>query len=323
MEKKGGYQVLIKENKANLPSDTYNGHLEIISGIKFTPREIDVIACLLGGRTSKSICQFLSIEEKTVETHKYNIMRKLDGNSKESIINFIEKSDKFPAIKKHYSGLLSQALFEKRIQEISGIPGKEGIACSIVYWREEEKKSLLNQLKKHLKLAGFKVSIHVRNNYKSLNHLIHNLKSQTLDYVIYIAPPRLLEQLRAGDSKGKLEIFPFIQKVSQNPGSVIFLLNYGNASTELPSEIQDVGYVRLEEQENYYFSVFEILEKVIPDRNIDKIKADFRRQYETIHDSSEKLLPQIWPEIISTSIEESPKKHFLLFFQKRGDGDYF
>lgn len=313
----------MKSNKANLLPGAYNDHLAIISGIKFTPREIDVIACLLGGRTTKTICQFLSIEEKTVETHKHNIMRKLDANSKEGIINFIEKSDKLPSIKQHYLDLLSQVLFEKSIQEALNLPGKKGMICSIIYWREQEQKTpLVNQLEKHLKLAGFKLSLEARENYRSLNHLIHNLESQVLDCTIYMVSAKLLEQFRSDESKGKQEIFPFIQKASQNPGSVIFLLNQENAITGLPSEIQNAGYVNFEEQEDYYLSVFEILKKMMPDKNLDKIIADFRKQHRIIHSSSETLLTQIWPEI-NASIGENFRKPFFASLSKRGKRGLF
>lgn len=304
----------MKYNKANLFQGIHYNHLEAIGGIKFTPREIDVIACLLGGRSSKTISQFLSIEEKTVETHKYNVMRKLECNSKENVINFIEKSDKLAAIKKHYLGLLSQSLFEKVLQEVSRLNAKKNASCTLIYWQEQENKTFLSvSLKKHLQSAGFKVSLEGRENYKSLNHLIHKLGSEAVDCIIYMLPNNLLYQLQAGDNKGNLEIFPFIQKVPQKPGSVIFLLD-ADVTTAIPSEIQTIGYVNLEAQGNYYFSVLEILRRMISDKGLDKAFLDFKTQYETLHGSFEQLSSPLWPEIPPYTIEKKYGEAFLCSF---------
>ncbi|MBN9413238.1 MAG: hypothetical protein J0H12_04870 [Candidatus Paracaedimonas acanthamoebae] len=42
---------------------------QIMEGIKFTSREIDIIACFLRGRTQKTIANFLSVAPRTIETH--------------------------------------------------------------------------------------------------------------------------------------------------------------------------------------------------------------------------------------------------------------
>lgn len=89
----------------------YETKLSVICGVKFTPREIDVIACIISGKSPQSIANFLSIpsrslELQTVNTHIVNIRRKIDGNSRESIVTFIEKSDKHKVIHQYYLMLL-------------------------------------------------------------------------------------------------------------------------------------------------------------------------------------------------------------------------
>ena len=76
----------------NLPRVFYKEHLETINGINFTQREIDIIAFTLTRRSSKTIAPLLSISPRTVENHISNIMMKLECNSREAIIDFIEKS---------------------------------------------------------------------------------------------------------------------------------------------------------------------------------------------------------------------------------------
>jgi Tfp pilus assembly protein PilF len=278
--------LIMKHNEVNLFQDIYYyGLLETICGVRFTPREIDVIACLLSGRATKSVADFLSIEEKTVETHKHNIMRKLECNSKEGIRGFIEKSDKLLIVKKHYLGLLIQGIFEGSLQEVLKLLGTDTQTCSLVYWREKaSEKSLINFIEKHLKLAGIEILTEVKESRQSLDRLIHNIKYQTVDYVIYIFPETLVTRLQRVDSKRKLEDFSFVQRLQKNPRSVIFLLRDRNYSDRLPQEIQEAGCIYFDGQENYYFFIFEILKKVLPDKNIDKIILEFRNKYEAIND---------------------------------------
>lgn len=309
----------MKHNKADFSQSLHYDHLKIINGVSFTPKEIDVIACLLGGRTTKTIAQILFVKEKTVETHKYNVMRKLEGNSKESIINFIEKSAHFSNIKKHYLRLLDNALFEKKIQEISKLLNKERIVCSFVYWQEEKNtESLVASLKKHLELVGIKISLEVRESYKTLNSLIQAVDTQGADCIIYVIPQSLLKEFQASKIKENLELFPFIQKSNQKPGSVLFLLSIADSALEIPLEIQNVGYVNVETQKNYYFYVLEILKKIIPHKNMDKIVSDFKNQVEIRHKSFDSLIIPLGIEAPSISLQDRAPKSSFFHFSKKG-----
>ena len=74
--------------------------LQEINGVKLTLREVDIVSCLLSGKTPQAIANFLSsssrpLELVTVNTHIANIKRKIDGNARGSIIDFVEKSEKY------------------------------------------------------------------------------------------------------------------------------------------------------------------------------------------------------------------------------------
>lgn len=309
----------MKHIKATLPHGIYYEHLETINGVRFTPREVDIIACLLSGKGAKTAAHFLSIEEKTVETHKYNIMRKLECNSKECIINFIEKSDKFSVVKKHYLGLLVQATFEKHLREILTLRGKTTSVCCLVYWREQETVALMNRMERHLKLAGIKILSEVRETHKSLNHLVHHIESQSVEYVIYVPSQTLMTQFQLDDDKGKSEVFPFIQKASKNPGSVIFLLMDRDATIEITQDVQDIGYVCFGEAENYYFSLLDILQRISPTISLEKIISGFKKQYEVIYGSADKALPQLWSEVNEEQAYENLKGNTFRGFLPKGN----
>jgi tetratricopeptide (TPR) repeat protein/DNA-binding CsgD family transcriptional regulator len=289
--------LIVEYNKTNPTQGIHYKNLGTINGVRFTPREIDVIACLLSGRATKTICRFLSIEEKTVETHKYNIMRKLECNSKESIINFIEKSDKFLIVKEHYFGLLIQSAFEKCFQEIQTLTETSTTVCSIVCWRKQENKvPLVNHLEKHLKLAGIRTLIKIREDYKSSNDLIYSIEPQPSDYILYAPPETFVAQLQDSKSEWESEIFPFIQTSSKYVGKLIFLLNERDASIDLPQEIQDAGYIDFGGHSNYYFAVFDVLQKILPKINLEKVQLAFKKHYEAIYGSAEKAPSQLWLE---------------------------
>ena len=82
----------MEENRVLFTENIYAEHLSVINGINFTPREIAVIACLLHARGTSRIASFLSIAPRTVVTHIRNIMLKLECNSRENIIDFIQTS---------------------------------------------------------------------------------------------------------------------------------------------------------------------------------------------------------------------------------------
>src|ERR1043165_831037 len=90
-----------------------------INGIKITSKEVDIIACILNGRSTKTIASFLSISPKTVETHLRNIMQKLGCHSRESIINFFENTVYLCQLRHHYLGLRTQLVFNQHLQQIA------------------------------------------------------------------------------------------------------------------------------------------------------------------------------------------------------------
>lgn len=142
----------------DLPQDQYASALSVIQDIPFTRREIDIIACLHSGKTNKKIALFLSIAPKTVENHIRNITLKLHDRTQISIIDFIEKSNKFLLIQKHYSKLLAHSIFESELKKISTLNHREPPTCLIIRSHKQPESMLFsNQLAKHLTLAGIHI----------------------------------------------------------------------------------------------------------------------------------------------------------------------
>ncbi len=133
----------------------YKEHLTTINGIKFGFREIDVIACIIHNRGEKKIASILSVQPRTVSVHVQNIMNKIQGsNSKDTIIDFLEHSEKYATIKEYYSHLLVRANFEKQLKKIGYLLSKMQITfhCKKEEWSEDD-EIVMRYLKKHLEFA--------------------------------------------------------------------------------------------------------------------------------------------------------------------------
>lgn len=57
-------------------------------GARLTPREREIVQLIAEGKMSKEIAGLLSISEKTVETHRSNLMRKLDAHSVSDVVRY-------------------------------------------------------------------------------------------------------------------------------------------------------------------------------------------------------------------------------------------
>lgn len=75
-------------DKGYVPSNNELPHLP-----KLTPREREVIQLLAEGKSSKEVACLLNLSTKTAETHRSNIMRKLDFHSIRDLVVYAVKND--------------------------------------------------------------------------------------------------------------------------------------------------------------------------------------------------------------------------------------
>lgn len=112
--------------------DLYKNFLSEIKDIKFTLREVDIIACVIHNRGEKKIAILLDISPKTVSAHVYNILNKMGFNSKDQIIDFIENAGQSAHFREYYLHLLLKIHFKKFLKKVSNNLNKAGLelACS-------------------------------------------------------------------------------------------------------------------------------------------------------------------------------------------------
>ncbi len=64
---------------------------EMAEKFKFTPREIQILHCILGDKTTAEICGELNISIGTVKTHTHNIYMKVQVKSRQELIRALEE----------------------------------------------------------------------------------------------------------------------------------------------------------------------------------------------------------------------------------------
>ena len=77
-------------------------HVVKISFVYLTERELDIVSCIINGRSAKFIASILNISINTVNYHMKNIMRKLNCHTRDQLIDFFESSEQYALIDKKY-----------------------------------------------------------------------------------------------------------------------------------------------------------------------------------------------------------------------------
>jgi len=159
----------MRGNDLLLPQYIYEEHLSVIESVNFTRREIDVIACLLNARRTNKTASLLSISPNTVIAYIRNILLKLGGHSREDIIDFIERTHKFPILREYYINLLNYAAFEKSLKAISKLKNGKTQAYIVVFGEDQAyKNTFVHHFENHLKQAGIYADIRKEEiNYKA------------------------------------------------------------------------------------------------------------------------------------------------------------
>jgi len=285
--------------KARLPQDLYVNELETIQDVNFTRREVDIVSCLLSGKTAKQIAAFLSISPKTVENHVRNISLKTDCRTQAAIIDFIEKSEQFSLVKNHYTTLLIQHTFAIELKKISKKLPKKSYCC-IIY--NKTLKSIIpffSYFIQDLQLAGIDISIENIQENDSNFHLPNNIRKTEFHAIFYYAKPEQTENP---------ELNKVIQFLAQYSCRLIFISIANNTALTTPQKLPHIEMMVLTKLENYYFFVFEVLKKLFPSVELEENISIFKQKYKIF--SEPHLLPvqqsEVKPKILKKTKNLTP-----------------
>lgn len=97
----------------------YNEQLHTISGIPFTERLVDVLACCLQNHPYGMTARILSIKsDRTVQAHVRSIRDRTSCDSREKILTFIDRSGKRHHIQLYYYHLYIKFKFEETLKSL-------------------------------------------------------------------------------------------------------------------------------------------------------------------------------------------------------------
>ena len=92
MEIHNGKKYICEEIKNILSEQVISGEEPQTGLNSLSQREIEIITLIKNGHSSKEIAESLNISVKTVEVHRYNILKKLNLKNAASLVNFINNS---------------------------------------------------------------------------------------------------------------------------------------------------------------------------------------------------------------------------------------
>ncbi|HQS84306.1 MAG TPA: tetratricopeptide repeat protein [Alphaproteobacteria bacterium] len=246
----------------------YLESLTLINDVKFTRREIDILAFFVSGRSAKKAASFFSIAPKTIENHTHNIMLKLGCNSRETIIDFIEKSDRLPALRKFYTALLAQRKFEDALKDMIPKIQNQKISCDIFFWKEDNRQTfLLHHLIVSLKKIG--IQIFLKNYTDSWFFQAHDKKN-----VVLYNPPSNWENCVQKNHESPL--------FSENEKGIFLFSSRGEKPKEIFKGTNEENISDLNIQKECYFLVLIVLKELFPTLNLEKTISEFEKQYDIL-----------------------------------------
>lgn len=255
--------------------------LEKINGIKFTLREIDILAFMLHGKSTKKTAALLLISPRTVENHIRNIMVKIECNSREAIIDFTEKSKEVSLLKKYYLNLRIEAEFKECLREISFLIKGNALRCKIINLQSVTRDKFWSQnLAYYLKIAGMHVLEKMGKDHESIPFIPLKEAADSLNYVV--CPLSTLEETERSLIKEKFNIY--FQGLKVPLPLLIFLIHPEKNREILPSVFlkENKNIVTLSSQENDYVLVFELLKKMLISLDLERISFKFIKKCEEL-----------------------------------------
>lgn len=92
LEIQNGKKYICEEIKNILSEQVISGDVPQTGLNSLSQREIEIITYIKKGNSSKEIADALNISVKTVEVHRYNILKKLNLKNAAALVNFINNS---------------------------------------------------------------------------------------------------------------------------------------------------------------------------------------------------------------------------------------
>lgn len=281
-------------NKNLQPSEIYNKYLSVINEIKFTPREIDIISCIIAGKTPQSISSFLStnhkkLELQTVNTHIVNIRRKIDGHSRTQILEFIEKSDKHKIIHHYYLLLIMQKTFTEGLEKLASQILNHIAKIYLLNTVNNKNDDLIASIQRFFNILGIPTIIKetISDTLPPKEFAIHISQSINIKYNLPLSPNHLflLTEQPITDQK----LFQYIVLSSNQSPYHLFLNILSTLCTNLIPTIEAIK-AELINKENTFFETENHTSAIIETKNNNTLPTPINFNKKTLYIPASLLL---------------------------------
>jgi len=219
-----------------------------INDVIFTPREIDVIACIINVRGVKKIADILGISHRTVEGYIKTILRKISSNSQEGIKDFVEKSSQLVLIKQHYIDLLINKLFLSQIAKVAVKLKNKNISCIVNHAAKEKLEYIISCLK----LANINIT------EKSSKIPINDSNQK----IIAVLTEKHLLQL----------------KQQEKVNNIIFICFDKRLNDDFLQKFSHIKIIDCSQNDQIYSAIFKIIELLAPNIDLNDSISSFNKQ---------------------------------------------
>ena len=219
-----------------------------INDVIFTPREIDVIACIINVRGVKKIADILGISHRTVEGYIKTILRKISSNSQEGIKDFVEKSSQLVLIKQHYIDLLINKLFLSQIAKVAVKLKNKNISCIVNHAAKEKLEYIISCLK----LANINIT-------EKSSKILSNDSNQK---IIAVLTEKHLLQL----------------KQQEKVNNIIFICFDKRLNDDFLQKFSHIKIIDCSQNDQIYSAIFKIIELLAPNIDLNDSISSFNKQ---------------------------------------------
>ena len=219
-----------------------------INDVIFTPREIDVIACIINVRGVKKIADILGISHRTVEGYIKTILRKISSNSQEGIKDFVEKSSQLVLIKQHYIDLLINKLFLSQIAKVAVKLKNKNISCIVNHAAKEKLEYIISCLK----LANINIT-------EKSSKILSNDSNQK---IIAVLTEKHLLQL----------------KQQEKVNNIIFICFDKRLNDDFLQKFSHIQIIDCSQNDQIYSAIFKIIELLAPNIDLNDSISSFNKQ---------------------------------------------
>ncbi|OJX06449.1 MAG: hypothetical protein BGO76_00870, partial [Caedibacter sp. 38-128] len=285
-------------------------HLENITGIRFTPREIDIISFIISGRPAKKISSLLSLSPKTVENYTRNIMGKVGCNSQDGIRDYIEKASLYPLLRCHYEDLIIANEFKKIIPTIKSLAEKENVSCRIVCDKDYfNKSSLVQKIESFIKLVDINTTHCEAQEIVNPADVIQKA-DKTREIILYCASKETIVF--------DVQTVELIHLKHLYNKRVIILLLDGATTSFISNSSKEREYVDFSHPHNFYAAFLNLIEKMLPvTQNLRVVKELQRKTTSQQLDSFNNFSRQTFQTTSNSRINSYTKHFWNIFIAKK------